>query len=90
MLERGGLAILAEARAVIERWRIDYNHVKPHSAHGGLTPEAARLNPAAVRLRNLISSGRSAVPVGEADRLSTPWALTMIEGPEEGASSRPA
>jgi len=37
---------LAEARAVIERWRLDYNHVRPHSAHGGLTPEAVRLNPA--------------------------------------------
>jgi transposase InsO family protein len=49
-------ATLAEARAVIERWRIDYNHVRPHSAHGGLTPEAVRLNPAAVRLCNLISS----------------------------------
>jgi putative transposase len=49
---------LAEARAVIERWRIDYNHVRPHSAHGGLTPEAVRLNPADGRLRNLnISAG---------------------------------
>ena len=37
---------LAEARVVIERWRLDYNHVRPHSAHGGLTPEAVRLNPA--------------------------------------------
>ena len=46
-------ANLAEARAVIERWRLDYNHVRPHSAHGGLTPEAVRLNPAAGRLRNL-------------------------------------
>jgi len=27
-------AFLAEARAVIERWRIDYNHVRPHSVHG--------------------------------------------------------
>jgi putative transposase len=26
-------ANLAEARAVIERWRLDYNHVRPHSAH---------------------------------------------------------
>ena len=25
-------ANLAEARAVIERWRVDYNHVRPHSA----------------------------------------------------------
>jgi len=40
-------ATLAEARVVIERWRLDYNHIRPHSAHGGLTPEAVRLNPAA-------------------------------------------
>jgi len=29
-------ATLAEVRAVIERWRLDYNRVRPHSAHGGL------------------------------------------------------
>jgi putative transposase len=51
--ERGSLRQPAAARAVIERWRLDYNHVRPHSAHGGLTPEAVRLNPAAGRLRNL-------------------------------------
>jgi len=56
-------ANLAEARAVIERWRLDYNHVRPHSAHGGLTPEAVQLNPAA----------------GAGDQLPAPWALTMIE-----------
>lgn len=33
---------LAEARAVIERWRLDYNRVRPHSAHGGLTPPPDR------------------------------------------------
>lgn len=55
-------ANLAEARAVIERWRLDYNHVRPHSAHGGLTPEAVRLNPAAGRLRNLISSTARPLP----------------------------
>jgi putative transposase len=43
---------LAEARAVIERWRCDYNQVRPHSAHGGLTPEAAHLRSAGGRLRN--------------------------------------
>lgn len=53
---------LAEARAVIERWRMDYNHVRPHSAHGGLTPEAVRLNSAAVRLPNLISSAARPLP----------------------------
>ena len=53
---------LAEARAVIERWRLDYNHIRPHSAHGGLTPEAVRLNPAAGQLRNLISSAARPLP----------------------------
>ena len=44
-------ASLAEARTVIERWRLDYNLVRPHSAHGGLTPDAVRQDPAAGRLR---------------------------------------
>ena len=48
----GVFASLAEARAVIERRRLDCNPVRPHSAHGGLTPNAVRLNPAAGRLRN--------------------------------------
>ena len=43
---------LAEARAVIERWRCDDNQVRPHSAHGGLTPEAAHRRSAGDRLRN--------------------------------------
>src|SRR5216683_1722354 len=29
---------LAEAREIIEAWRHDYNHVRPHSSLGGLTP----------------------------------------------------
>lgn len=57
---------LAEARAVIDRWRIDYNQVRPHSAHGGLTPDAVRLNSAAGRLRNLnISAGQPLPPAQE-------------------------
>jgi hypothetical protein len=32
---------LAEARAVIKCWWRDYNQMRPHSAHGGLTPGAA-------------------------------------------------
>ncbi len=46
-------ANLAETRAVIERWRLDYNLARPHSAHGGLTPDAAprRHADAAGRLR---------------------------------------
>jgi putative transposase len=55
-------ASLVEARIVIERWRLDYNHVRPHSAHGGLTPEAVRLYSAAGRLRNLISSAAHPLP----------------------------
>ena len=31
---------LIDARRTIERWRQDYNHVRPHSALGNLTPEA--------------------------------------------------
>lgn len=37
---------LHHARAVLAAWRDDYNHVRPHSGIGGLTPaEAARLAP---------------------------------------------
>jgi putative transposase len=31
-------ASLAEARAIIEAWRVDYNHHRPHSSLGHLTP----------------------------------------------------
>jgi putative transposase len=55
-------ANLAEARAIIERWRQDYNHIRPHSAHAGLTPETARFNHAAGRLRNLIGSAARPLP----------------------------
>jgi putative transposase len=30
---------LLEAKVLIEDWRIDYNINRPHSAHGGLTPD---------------------------------------------------
>ena len=29
---------LAEARTIIEAWRHDYNHLRPHSSLGALTP----------------------------------------------------
>ena len=29
---------LAEAQAIIEAWRMDYNHSRPHSSLGHLTP----------------------------------------------------
>ena len=40
---------LAHARRLLERWRLDYNQVRPHSAHGGLPPAAARLLAAGAR-----------------------------------------
>ena len=55
-------ANLAEARAVIERWRQDYNTVRPHSAHGGRTPDAVRLDHAAGRLRTLTGSAARPLP----------------------------
>ena len=64
-------ASLAEARVVIERWRLDYNHVRPHSAHAGLTPNEVRLNPAAGRLRNPDHLRRPAATAGAAETLST-------------------
>jgi putative transposase len=34
---------LRQARAVLAAWQRDYNEVRPHSAHGGLTPASIRL-----------------------------------------------
>lgn len=31
---------LRDARRIIESWRLDYNHVRPHSSLGNLTPKA--------------------------------------------------
>ena len=78
-------ASLAEARTVIERWRLHYNLVRPHSAHGGLTPDAVRQDPAAGRLRHPNRSADRPLPP-DRDPLSPPRALTMIEGPEGGRS----
>ena len=61
-------ATLAEARVLIERWRQNYNRVRLHSAHGGLTPEAVRLNHAAGRLRSL--EGSAAQPLPPATKIS--------------------
>ena len=33
---------LSDARRILARWRYDYNHERPHSAHGGLPPARAR------------------------------------------------
>lgn len=62
-------ASLAEARSVIEQWRQDYNQVRPHSAHGGLTPEAARRRSAGDRLRNPDQLRRSPATIEPAEAL---------------------
>jgi putative transposase len=41
---------LTHARDLLERWRLDYNHVRPHSAHAGLAPAQARRLAAGARL----------------------------------------
>ena len=62
-------ATLAEARAVIELWRQDYNQVRPHSALGGLTPETVRPEPRGRTAAPLGKLRRPAAPVRERDRL---------------------
>jgi putative transposase len=53
---------LAEARFITECWRNDYNQVRPHSAHRGLTPDAVACAHAAGRLRDLESSADRPLP----------------------------
>jgi hypothetical protein len=49
-----------------------YNHIRPHSAHGGLTPEAVRLNYAAGRLGNLEGSADRPLPPASQISYQTP------------------
>ncbi|CAH1651156.1 hypothetical protein CHELA1G11_10313 [Hyphomicrobiales bacterium] len=37
-LDEHAFSSLAEARRIIEAWRIDYNTVRPHTSPGGLAP----------------------------------------------------
>jgi putative transposase len=53
---------MAEARAMIETWRRDFNTATPHSAHGGLTPVEARNRAAADRLRSTAVSADRPLP----------------------------
>jgi putative transposase len=51
---------LRQARAVLAAWQRDYNEVRPHSAHGGLTPASIRLpscSPASSPLRAGFAGG---------------------------------
>jgi putative transposase len=34
---------LADAKQIVEEWRLDYNQARPHSSLGGLTPQEYRL-----------------------------------------------
>ncbi len=63
---------LAEARVVIERWRRDYNQVRPHCAHAGLTPDAVARAHAAARLRDLGGSAARPLPFQPELRYNTP------------------
>ena len=63
---------LAEARAVIERWRVDFNTARPHSAHGGLTPAEARERAAADRLRLIKVSAHRPLPARPAAAYENP------------------
>jgi len=38
LLNEYAFPTLFHARSAVEHWRIDYNHVRPHTAIGGLTP----------------------------------------------------
>ena len=40
LLNRELFLSLAEARYVLDQWRLDYNHRRPHSALGWQTPAA--------------------------------------------------
>ena len=51
---------LAEARYVAERWRLDYNHHRPHSSLGWMTPPAFAVSCPSV------ADGRQCVPRGSA------------------------
>jgi putative transposase len=65
-LNEEAFASLAEARTVIERWHRDYNGVRPHSAHGGLTPAEVH-----DRLRIPDQLRRSPATIAAADEVST-------------------
>lgn len=55
---------LGHARRLLAAWRHDYNHVRPHSAHGGLSPAAV-----GERLRNPGQLRSSPAPLAAQDRL---------------------
>lgn len=47
-LNAESFANLREAKALGERWRLEYNHERPHSSLGSLTPNEFAVEPAAL------------------------------------------
>lgn len=71
-------ANLAEARTVIERWRLDYNLNRPNSAHGGLTPDAGRRRHADTARRLRYLDGPAARPLHPAQNFGyNPGGLSL-------------
>lgn len=75
---------LAEACDVVERWRLDNNFFRAHSAQGGQTPDAVRKAPWPARSATLTAP--PADTVGDRHLLSAQAALTMSKGPEGSRS----
>jgi Integrase core domain len=76
---------LAEARRIIEAWRIDYNAVRPHSSLGYLTPDEFAANWQAAREQkqepeapSRPATGRAAAVLGAS--ASRPVAGTPVGG----------
>ena len=79
-------ASLAEARAVIERWRCDYNQVRPHSAHRGLSPAAVPIRSARPAAQPPASSAGGPVPSRRRSRYEQPGLHIAAAGPRGSRS----
>lgn len=80
-------ANLVEARAVIERWRLDYNHQAALGAWRAVAGSRAA-EPRGRPTAQLDQLHRPAATADDGDQLSTPWALTLIEGAAGRAGHR--
>jgi putative transposase len=74
---------LAEARRLIETWRIDYNEVRPHSSLGYQTPEEFAL---AWTERHTIAPDALSVPACSGPSRTSPHLEEVGGGPEGGPS----
>ena len=64
---------LSEAREIIEAWRHDYNHVRPHSSLGALTP---------IEFADQQGTGRLS-------KLRAPRPVPLLRRPTRGKTSTP-